>query len=182
MLEYYRFKVINELFLKGKVEEACIQLKELQKRYVSLCEEHSAMKSQIREYEDILYLARNFVFDGTFYWLTTGNIKQGPFCPNCYNRDGQLVRITDMQPKRCAVCGEIFEMPQSVVKQHEQRGNTARALEQSAAVSSLRAFAAIEQMAQVTLEQQEALLMKERNRVTERGTGKAKVIQFSSRS
>lgn len=179
MLEYYRFKVINELFLKGQLEEACMQMKELQKRYVNLCEENSGLKSQVREFEDILYLARNFVFDGNFYWLITGNIKQGPFCPHCYNRDGQLVRITDMRPKRCSVCGEIFELPQSVVK---QRGNAARALEQSAAVGSLRAFAAIEQMAQATMEQQEALINRETRKVVERAPGKAKVIQFSPRT
>ena len=184
MLEYYRFKVINDLFLKGQAEEACIQLKELQKRYVALCEENSALKSQMREYEDILYLARNFVFDGTFYWLITGSIKQGPFCPNCYNRDGQLVRITDMRPRRCAACGEIFELPQSqpMVK---QRGNAARALEQSAAVGSLRAFAALEQMAQVTLAQQEAQEEAQREALvageSRRDAGRAKVIHFKGR-
>ncbi|MDR2892793.1 MAG: hypothetical protein LBV80_06900 [Deltaproteobacteria bacterium] len=188
MLEYYRFKVINDLFINGQVEEACIQLKDLQKRYITLCEENSAFKSQMREYEDILYLARNFVFDGTFYWLITGSIKQGPFCPNCYNNDGQLVRITDMRPRRCSVCGEIFELPrtQQAVK---QRGNAARALEQSSAVGSLRAFAALEEMAQVTLMHQEeqaqvqALAQAEAMRTGEAASAavRSKVIQFKGR-
>ncbi|MDR1125285.1 MAG: hypothetical protein LBM64_04380 [Deltaproteobacteria bacterium] len=177
MLEYYRFKVIHDLFLKGQWDEACMQLKELQKRYVNICEENSALKSRMREYEDILFLARNFVFDGSFYWLITGSIKQGPFCPNCYNRDGQLVRITDMRPRRCAACGEIFELSQSLSK--SQRGMAVRALEQSAAVGSLRAFAAIEQMAQATLEQQEAQAKEARKpSFTAPVPGRSRVIRF----
>lgn len=147
MLEYYKFKVIHNLFLRGKTEEACIQLRELQKRYVDLCEENAVLKANAREYEDILFLARNLIFDGTFYWLITGNIKQGPFCPNCYTRDGQLVRITEMNPRRCGSCGEVFKDARKR-KGGAVEGSNARALEQSAAVSSLRAIAAMEQPAQ----------------------------------
>ncbi|MDR2826255.1 MAG: hypothetical protein LBV76_05615 [Deltaproteobacteria bacterium] len=173
MLEYYRFKVVHDLFLKGQIDEACLQLKELQKRYISLCEENSALKTQASEFEDIFYLARNIVFDGSFYWLITGNIKQGPFCPNCYNRNGQLVRITDMRPRRCSVCGEIYDTPQTQVSK-SRGGNAARALEQSVAVNSLRAISAMEQIAQLTLEQQEMLALKE----TRKQPAKGKVIQF----
>lgn len=177
MLEYYRFKVINDLFMKGQTEEACIQLKELQKRYVDLCEENSALKAQVREFEDILFLARNFIFDGSFYWLITGSIKQGPFCPSCYNRDGQLVRIADMRPKRCPSCGEMFEVPRGVMKQRME-GNIARALDQSAAVGSLRSFAALEQMAQAQMVQ--AQLEQESLAAEGAPKPKAKIIPFKA--
>lgn len=168
MLEYYKFKVINDLFMKGQTDEACLQLKELQKLYVDQCEETASLKAQIREYEDILFLARNFVFDGTFYWLITGSIKQGPFCANCYNRDGQLVRITDMHPRRCPSCGEIFEVPRSMFKSGIGSGSAARVMEQSAAVGTLRAFSALEQLAQTQLTQNE-----------DKPKGKAKIIPFN---
>lgn len=174
MLEYYRFKVIHNLFLKGKTEEACIQLRELQKRYVDLCEENTVLKANAREYEDILFLARNFVFDGTFYWLITGNIKQGPFCPNCYTRDGQLVRITEMSPRRCSSCGEVFkEAPQR--KGSAVEGSSVRALDQSAAVSSLRAIAALDQLAQAQVQMVHDELAARDSAVPR---GKAKIIPF----
>jgi hypothetical protein len=173
MLEYYHFKVIHDLFLKGQGDEACLQLKEMQKRYVSLCEENTALKAQVSEYEDIFYLARNFIFDGSFYWLLTGNIKQGPFCPNCYNQNGQIVRITDMHPRRCAVCGEIFEQPRQRIPK-SGGGNAVRALEQSVAVNSLRSFTAMEQMDKLTLDHQEILARKEKNK-----NPKTKVIRFN---
>ena len=110
MLEYYRFRDIYELFLKGKAEEAKQNLQELQARYLALCDENISLRSQVQGYEDILYLSRNLVFDGSFYWLMTGSIKQGPFCPSCYNREGFLLRLTDDgKARQCLTCGAQFD-------------------------------------------------------------------------
>ena len=109
MLDYYRFKTVSDLFMQGKIEEARLELAELQRRYVALCDENTTFKMQVQEYEDVLYLARNLVLDGQFYWLITGNIKQGPFCPHCYNRDGLLMRLSgDPGQRHCTACRESF--------------------------------------------------------------------------
>jgi hypothetical protein len=109
MLEYYRFKTVSDLFMQGKVEEARLELAGLQRRYVALCSENTTFKMQVQEYEDILYLARNLVFEGDFYWLTTGSIRQGPFCPNCYDREGLLMRLAgDPGERFCTACRESF--------------------------------------------------------------------------
>ncbi len=110
MLEYYRFKEIHDLFIKGRTDEARQHMAELQARYVALCDENSMLRTQIQGYEDVLYLSRNLIFDGAFYWLVTGSIKQGPFCPVCYNRDGLLLRLADDGVLRqCLSCGSRFE-------------------------------------------------------------------------
>lgn len=115
MLEYYRFKEIHDLFLKGRTDEARQHMAELQACYVALCDENSMLRNQIQGYEDILYLSRNLIFDGAFYWLVTGSIKQGPFCPACYNRDGLLLRLADDGVVRqCLSCGSRFERPKTV--------------------------------------------------------------------
>jgi len=109
MLDYYRFKTVSDLFMRGKTEEARLELAELQRRYVALCDENTTFKMQVQEYEDVLYLARNLVLDGQFYWLITGNIRQGPFCPHCYNRDGLLMRLSgDPGERYCTACRESF--------------------------------------------------------------------------
>ena len=114
MLEFYRFKEIHDLYAKGQVEEARHQLSELQARYVNLCDENALLRTQVQGYEDILYLARSLVFDGVFFWLITGSIKQGPFCPTCYNRDGLLLRLTDDGSSRhCLTCGSQFNRSQA---------------------------------------------------------------------
>ncbi len=140
MLEYYRFKSVYDLFLKGQFEEARSELSELQHRYVDLCQENQNLKTQVQEYEDVLYLARNLVFDGSFFWLITGSIKQGPFCPNCYNKDGILTRITDIYPRRCASCGEVYERSGALGKARQEQAMQ-RVMEQAAALGAIRAFA-----------------------------------------
>lgn len=109
MLDYNRFKIVNDLFLEGQVEKARLELAGLQRRYVALCDENTTLRMQIQEYEDILYLARNLVLENDFYWLITGSIKQGPFCPHCYNREGLLMRLSGEPEERfCSSCRETF--------------------------------------------------------------------------
>lgn len=115
MLEYYRFKVIYDLFQKGLLEEASFQLTELQRKYVALCDENTGLKAQLQEYEDILYLKRNLQSDGQFYWLVTGAIKQGPFCPVCYDDHGLLTRLAgEPFARRCTYCCSYYrESPEA---------------------------------------------------------------------
>ena len=125
MLEYYRFKEISDLFATGKPEEAKLRLMELQARYVHLCDENTLLRTQMQGYEDILYLSRNLIFDGTYYWLITGSIKQGPFCPTCYNRDGLLLRLADDGvTRRCGVCSSRYERNSNVMAKAVSGGDT----------------------------------------------------------
>lgn len=111
MLDYYRFKDIDDLFAKGRSDEARHLLMEMQARYIAVCDENSSLRMQVHEYEDILFLARNLIFDGSCYWLITGNIKQGPFCLHCYNRDGALIRLDSELSGdgrwHCVSCGSV---------------------------------------------------------------------------
>ncbi len=128
MLEYYKFKNINDLFMQGKHEEAQQLLAEMQARYVAVCDENSLLKMQVQEMEDVLFFARNLIFDGSCYWLITGSVRQGPFCPSCYNREGALIRLDTHDGEwRCPVCDSVHESmvhqimrrstPQPVAKQ-----------------------------------------------------------------
>jgi hypothetical protein len=109
MLNYFRFRTVHDLFGQGKSEEARLELADLQRRYVAVCDENVALKMRIQEYEDILYLARNLVREDGLCWLLTGDIRQGPFCPLCYERDGLLLRLTcDTEERFCAVCRSVY--------------------------------------------------------------------------
>ncbi len=110
MLDYYLYKQVYELFTHGRAEEAKNILTELQEKYIEIADENSLLKTQIQEYEDILYLAKNLEYDGFSYWLKTGSIRQGPFCSNCYDKGGLLIRLTENgQQWRCATCGAHYE-------------------------------------------------------------------------
>ncbi|MDR3358845.1 MAG: hypothetical protein LBN96_08365 [Desulfovibrio sp.] len=109
MLDYYRYKSVSELMAQNKPDEARLLLAELQRRYVSVCDENAALRTQIQEFDDILYIARNLVIERGFYWLITGAVRQGPFCPTCCKRDGLLVRLVgDRKGLICSNCRGIF--------------------------------------------------------------------------
>ena len=126
MLEYFRFKEAHDLSACGQAEEARRHLSELQLHYVRLCDENAMLRAQIQGYEDILHLSRSLIFDGIFFWLITGSIKQGPFCPVCYNRDGLLLRLADSGSNHhCLTCGSCFKFakipPSSILKETPPR-------------------------------------------------------------
>lgn len=110
MLDYYKFKEVSELFLTGKTREAKQQLQALQTKYISLCDEVSALKQQVNEFDDILHLSQNLLFDGNYYWLKTGTVRHGPFCATCCKEEGLLIRLPHGGSKKlCWRCGKQYE-------------------------------------------------------------------------
>ena len=109
MLDYYRFKEVNDLYTKGKCDEAKRVLAELQEKYIEVHDENEMLRTQLQEFEDVLYLAKNLEYDGHSYWLKTGTIKQGPFCQSCFDRDGLLIRLGETGDQwRCLSCGIVY--------------------------------------------------------------------------
>ena len=76
MLKHHRFKDIDDLYSSGRVSEARRLLMEMQAGYIAICDENAMLKMQVHDFEDILYIARNLIFDCSAYWLVTGGIKQ----------------------------------------------------------------------------------------------------------
>jgi hypothetical protein len=108
MLDYSTFKEIHALFMKGHVAEAQRILMELQARYITLCDELSALQKQVQEFEDILFLAQNLITEEEQYWLRTGGVKHGPFCKLCYDYTGKLIRLESHKNAwRCPYCGVL---------------------------------------------------------------------------
>ncbi|MCG8531685.1 MAG: hypothetical protein MI749_13615 [Desulfovibrionales bacterium] len=109
MLDYYKFKEVSELFLTGKTREAKLRLQELQTKYISLCDEVSTLKQQVSEFDDILHLSQNLLFDGNYYWLKTGTVRHGPFCATCCKEEGLLIRLPHGGGKKlCWRCGKQY--------------------------------------------------------------------------
>lgn len=119
MLDYYSFKEINDLFAQGRAEQGRHMLMELQSRYIAMRDELEALKQQVQEFEDILYLSKNLVQVGDFYWLKIGSVRQGPFCPDCYQRDGTLTRLEcNKDLLRCPYCDSTHQRPPVENEQH----------------------------------------------------------------
>ena len=131
MLEFYKFKEINELFLKGRTEEARYSLMAMQEKYIALCDENSLLRSRLQEFEDMIYLARNVVYDGFSYWIMAGDVRQGPFCNVCYERDKKFSKLESHDNyMKCHVCGSTVTIPRhgSISQQESNNYKSAKIL------------------------------------------------------
>lgn len=109
MLDYLRFKEINELFMSGQIEAGRRLLMEMQSRYLALRDEMQMIKIRLQNTEAALHIARNLIIDNNFYWLNSDGIRQGPYCPRCFEQEGGLIHLEKIGDKRaCPCCGEIF--------------------------------------------------------------------------
>ncbi len=105
MLDYRRFKEINDLYASGESEKARHLLMEMQSRCIALRDEMSMLKVRLQSIEDVLYISKNLYEENGFYWLKTGAVRQGPFCPECYAREGGLIRLEkDRNNLKCSYC------------------------------------------------------------------------------
>lgn len=109
MLDYRRFKEINDLFASGQPEKARHLLMEVQSRCIALRDEMNMLKIRLQTFEDILYLTQNLYEESGFYWLKTAGVKQGPFCPHCYESEGGLIRLEKTRSGlNCPYCDSSY--------------------------------------------------------------------------
>lgn len=134
MLNYRQFKEINELFAQGQNAKARHRLMEVQSHCIALQDEMERLKIRLQTMEDILYLRKNLFEEHGFYWLrTAGGVKQGPFCPHCYELEGGLVRLEKRvdQGLICPYCNSTYTtnlLVPALKPVNVEQGQTARIL------------------------------------------------------
>jgi hypothetical protein len=112
MLDYSRFKEINELFAAGRTDEARHLLMEQQSQCIALQDEINMLRARVQTFEDILHIAQNLSREGDFYWLTTNDVRQGPFCLRCYESEGGLIRLERRRADlACPCCSATYPLP-----------------------------------------------------------------------
>ncbi len=109
MLDYRLFKQIDDCFASGQTDKARRLLMEVQSRSIALRDEMNMLNIRLKTLEDALELAKNLFNKDGFYWLTTGNVTQGPFCPRCYEDEGSLIRLErNSHNLHCPYCQASF--------------------------------------------------------------------------
>lgn len=127
MLDYFRFRDINDLFANGQPQKARRLLMELQSRCIALRDEVSLLKLRLRTAEDALYLSQNLFRDGELYWLKANDNRLGPFCPRCYDAEGALLLLEKIKRDlSCPYCHAIFAIRNPEPVEQPATGSHAR--------------------------------------------------------
>ena len=61
----------------------------------------------ILDLEDKLKIKENIVYEPPYYFLITDEVKEGPYCQNCYDSQAKLIRLQEEGAKgywRCFNC------------------------------------------------------------------------------
>lgn len=127
MLDYCRFRDINDFFASGQPEKARRLLMEIQSRCIALRDEICMLKLRLQTAEEALYLAENLFRESGLYWLKSPCSRQGPFCTRCYESEGALIRLERVaEGLACPYCSELYK--QSGPPARKESGSQARIL------------------------------------------------------
>lgn len=67
--------------------------------------------SKIRELEEALTVNASLEYEAPYYWCVRDGKKDGPFCQQCKDADGKLVRLQERGVQggwHCKTCDKIF--------------------------------------------------------------------------
>lgn len=85
---------IYELVKKGAMLEAQEAILKYREEIVKLTEENIELKQEISDLTNQINLEHELKYVGEVYYrLLDDNLKEGPFCPRCYDVDRKLVRL-----------------------------------------------------------------------------------------
>ena len=107
------FGTAIELMKKGSQLEAQAQIQKLQEQYLELHAENLELKQKLLELNDKSEMNKNMMFKEPFFYLMEGDSEVGPFCPRCWQKDKNQVRVVSTpdsynHAQQCQVCGMGF--------------------------------------------------------------------------
>ena len=104
-------KLIQDL---GKIE-LYKKVVDLQSDIVELTEERNKLKEENRALREKKDIKERLRFDTNLYWLKKDNNEIGPFCQQCMDSEGKLVRLIEYGHREyleCSVCQKRFKTNQ----------------------------------------------------------------------
>ena len=104
------YKDIVDLLKKGATVEAQEKVMELREAALELQEENIELNKKVKELQEALEVKGSIVYEPPYYFIEKDGKKDGPFCQNCYDSGGKLIRLQEQQPKKgrwtCHCCNK----------------------------------------------------------------------------
>lgn len=107
------YKEIIELIKKGSTLEAQEKIMELREAAMELQEENLMLRTRVKELEEQISHKEQVQWEKPYYWMVSGDKKDGPFCQTCYDSNQKLVRLQDLRGGKwyCHTCKSKFFDP-----------------------------------------------------------------------
>ena len=113
-------KLLKETNLSLEIAEVKLKLADLISTLADAKMEIAGVQDLLREKDTkihklekaLLAVKENLVYDAPFYWHVQGDMRDGPFCQQCYDADVKLIRLQSRERAgswECKTCGKLFE-------------------------------------------------------------------------
>jgi len=93
--------------LQALIDLQTVMLELIQQRHEQVLE-IVQLRETIKQLEQEKQRAEHITFDGSSYWKTIGDRRDGPYCQVCYDKEGKLARLRVFHGTgvnwRCNIC------------------------------------------------------------------------------
>ncbi len=95
---------------KMKLAELMEALAEAKIEIASIQELIIEKDQRIRELEQVADTTKRLKYEAPYYWLADGERRDGPFCQQCHDKDGKLIRLQKSGDGFwvCKTCNNVF--------------------------------------------------------------------------
>lgn len=108
-------KNVNAVEFNQKLIELQRLIFELQGKLLEIQNENTMLTEENRRLKSVEEIRGKLIFSRQVYWVMDGDNLDGPYCPNCWDLNRKLVRLTiwdGSDPKainyRCGIDGNYF--------------------------------------------------------------------------
>jgi hypothetical protein len=98
-------KKVGNRELTEKLADVQARILDLQTNMIELTDENHALRLRIGELEQVGELAGKLAYQESVYWLPKEGGRDGPYCPNCWDAQKKLIRLTPGATKGTFYCG-----------------------------------------------------------------------------
>jgi hypothetical protein len=93
--------------LQALIDLQTVMLELIQQRHEQVLE-IVQLRETIKQFEQEKQRAEHITFDGSSYWKTIGDRRDGPYCQVCYDKEGKMSRLRVFHGTgvnwRCNIC------------------------------------------------------------------------------
>jgi hypothetical protein len=91
--------------LNAKVADLQVRILAIQTQLIELTNENQDLRKRASDLEQAVEIGKGLKYEESVYWLPKDAGREGPFCPNCWDSQHKLIRLTQGATKGTCFCG-----------------------------------------------------------------------------
>jgi len=91
--------------LNEKLADLQTRILDIQTQLIELTNENQDLRKRASDLEQAAEIGKGLKYEESVYWLPKDEGREGPYCPNCWDANRKLIRLTPGETKGTFSCG-----------------------------------------------------------------------------